>query len=453
MRTFSGIFLLAANSLSLIACVAPLEPPDLERFLDETTGAEGAVRYRSEEEPLDVPEPIPGTLTLSKALHLTLRHSASLQASLSRVRMTLAEAEQARLLPNPVLDLIFRFPEGGGRVVVDVGLSTELILLLRRPQKSKAADSRLFAAAAESVSRTNELVAELRNRYAAVQALDELLPLLEERRQNVARLVSVAQDRLEGGFAARIDVTTLRAQLSELDLEIGEKGSERKLARLRLTRLLGEPSGDAGWTLEAWPELPKLEVNETLWITTALKRRPELQQQNWELEARIAEARLAGLSVYDGAAGILSAEREDDWSFGPGISLPLPLFDTGDARKNRAAAAIAETRHEVLALKRVVVEEVRRAFAAYEAAQRNLDRVRDDLIPLQRQRRAEIEDIYLSGLADVTALLFAEQDLQASQVKMVELEERAASSLTELERVAGGHGAAATILGLSVLKE
>jgi outer membrane protein TolC len=85
---------------------------------------------------------------------------------------------------------------------------------------------------------------------------------------------------------------------------------------------------------------------------------------------------------------------------------------------------------------------VRRARAQLESATANLARVRDELIPLQRQRREDIEAIYLAGQTDVTALLLAEQDLQASQAKLVELEERAAVSLTRLERAVGGPAAA-----------
>jgi outer membrane protein TolC len=66
--------------------------------------------------------------------------------------------------------------------------------------------------------------------------------------------------------------------------------------------------------------------------------------------------------------------------------------------------------------------------------------VRTRLIPLQRERRAQVEAVYLAGEADVTTVLLAEQDLQESQARMVELERKAVVSFVALERAVGGAG-------------
>jgi outer membrane protein TolC len=63
-------------------------------------------------------------------------------------------------------------------------------------------------------------------------------------------------------------------------------------------------------------------------------------------------------------------------------------------------------------------------------------------LPLQRQRREEIEAIYLGGQADITSLIIAEQELRLSQVKLVGLEETRRSARAALERAVGGPAAA-----------
>jgi hypothetical protein len=47
-----------------------------------------------------------------------LQHDPRLQEALAVARVALAGAHQARRWPNPILDIVFRFPEGGGRVEV-----------------------------------------------------------------------------------------------------------------------------------------------------------------------------------------------------------------------------------------------------------------------------------------------------------------------------------------------
>ncbi len=358
------------------------------------------------------------------------------------MRIALAEAEQARLLPNPLLNVIFRVPAGGGTPNVEAGLSLDLLSILQRPRKSNAADDRLRIAVAEAVSTSLSVAASLQERYSAVQALDELSPLLRERREVLAKLIELARARLTFGEASKLDVTTLEAQGVELDLEMSERESERREERLALARLIGQPSDDATWTLEGWAALPDLVGEEAQWLDTGIQHRPEVLARRWELAALGDEAALAGSSVLQGSAVGVDAQRDGSWSVGPAATLPLPLFDTGEARRDKVEAAIIEARHNLVSAQRTVVEEVRRAYASYRAAQSNLHRVRAELIPLQRQRREQVEAIYLAGQADLTAVLLAEQDLQSAQGKLVELERRAAVLLVRLQRAVGGAGIA-----------
>ena len=59
------------------------------------------------------------------------------------------------------------------------------------------------------------------------------------------------------------------------------------------------------------------------------------------------------------AAAGLDTERDSDWSLGPSIALPLPIFDSGEARraKARAQAIAARQRltHHLEIVARVVV--------------------------------------------------------------------------------------------------
>jgi outer membrane protein, heavy metal efflux system len=439
VASFPSVQALALGVL-VAACQSGAPRPDPAADIAAATGVAEPVVLRIEA--LDVADVAPAQLALAEAVRRALHGSPELVAALARVQVALADADQARLLANPILDLVLRFPEGGGRVDIEAGIGQELQSYFRRPRRIQAADKRLQAAVAESVAASLGVVAELGERYAAVQALDELVPLLGERQRTLGALLELARTRLAAGEASRLDVLSLEAQSMEIELELAEREAERVEERLSLARRIGTPSLPAGWQLEPWAELPAELPAEDVWIAAALEHRPEIAALRWELEALGDEKALAGNAWLSGAEAGLAAEREDGWSLGPSLALPIPLFDDGSARRDRARAEVLAARAELLGAQRTAVEEVRRAHAALRAAQANLERVRTRLIPLQEERRAQVEAVYLAGEADVTAVLIAEQGLQETQTKLVELEKRTALALVRLERAVGGGGVA-----------
>lgn len=446
-RVHVSIPVLLIASCVVAGCAAPRPEVAPERAIADAVALDAAITLRVEEEPLDAElvadaGDASSVLTLRAALASGLTASVELQAALARVQRALAAADEARLFSNPVLDVVLRAPTDGGRSVVEVAPSLGIAALLERPRKSSAADARLRGAVARAVTEALDVAAEIAERYAEAQALDELVQRLVERRALLAKLVDVARSRLAFGEATRVDVTTLEAQSVELDLELARRSGEREQARLALARAIGRPSDAATWTLDAWAPLPIGVESERAWIEAALAHRPEIAERRWELAALGDEEALALLTPSDGASAGLAGERDGTWSFGPAVSAPLPILDDGTARRNVVRAEIVAARHELVRVQRDVVEDVRRAHAAFAAARRELARVERELVPVQRARREQVEAIYLAGQADLTAVLLAEQDLQAAQTELVELEREAAVQRVRLERAAGGAGIA-----------
>src|SRR5688500_2394460 len=89
--------------------------PDIDAQLPSAAGvADGAIVFRTEGDPTDADGPAdPGTLTPDEAVRLTLVNNPQVQAAIARLRSALADARQSRLLPNPMLSVVYRFPEGG----------------------------------------------------------------------------------------------------------------------------------------------------------------------------------------------------------------------------------------------------------------------------------------------------------------------------------------------------
>jgi cobalt-zinc-cadmium efflux system outer membrane protein len=423
--------------------------PDIDGAGSDIASASGtsrAIEYRTIGEPIDATDASFETLTLPDAVGAALQHDANLQAALARLRAALADAQQARLLPNPILSVVARFPEGGGKTTIEAGLSAELLSLLQRPRRVSAADHRLHGASSEVLTVALDLVADVQETHATIQSIDAELANLQEQQELVNRLASIARARVEAGEAARLDVLTLDAERMRVDAELLDAQAQRRDERLRLARLLGTPSSAAEWTVAPWqpPALPT--TDEKLWIQQAIEHRPEVMARRWELAALDEESSLAGWNWFDGAEVGIEAERDEgEWSVGPGVALPLPLLDSGQAQRGKATAAQVEARHNLVHAQRQVVEDVRRALASVQSAQRSLDKVRDELIPLLERRHEQATSAYQIGEADITAILLAEQELQEARSRRIELERRVASAHTKLLRAAGGPGIAASV--------
>lgn len=439
---------LALCFLALGGCAGPVPPSDVSQRVREAAGLEEAIEFRQAGGPTDAPDdaaetrPRSGRLGLDEAVRRAVRNDPAVQAALARVRGAAADARQARLLPNPVLAVVFRFPEGGGRPDVDVGLSAELLALLQRPSRIRAADDRLRAAGEEALTGVLDVAAEVQGTYAAIQALDAQVGVLQERRLLIARLLDVARARLAAGEATQLDVLALDGQRVEVEAEALERAAERTDQRLTLARLLGQPSAEADWDLDAWRPPVAETADEAAWVEAALEHRPEVQARAWELAALGGEAEAATLAALEGAEVGAEAEREDDWSVGPALAVPLPLFDWGGARHAKARAARTEARHKLVEARRRVVEEVRRALAALAASRSALELVQSQLLPVQRRLREQAEAAYRAGNADTTVVLQAEQSLQEANAKLIELQRKHSEALYRLHRAAGGAGVA-----------
>jgi outer membrane protein, heavy metal efflux system len=448
------------KAILTIAIVLPLcgggcaSAPPAANYADWVGDVTGDIDVRLEErapEGVDAGEPEPaGVLTLAEAIRRAVLHDPRLQSALARVRVAYADAAQSRLLPNPLLTVGMRVREAGaGTPITDAAIAQDVIALLARPRHTAAADNRLRAAVAEVLTTLAEVVNETQESYVTVQALAEELTALEDRRGLSERLVNLGRARLNAGEGSRLDLMGLETQLLESGVDLAQRRQEMVEARLALARLLGEPSSVANWPLAPWPATEPSRASEAQWLARALHDRSEIRAKQWELAALGDEVALAGLAIWQGGDAGVQSEYDQGWSVGPQLTLPLPFFDWGQAKRAKASAELADARHQMTQLRRQIVQDVRTQFSAYDAALRTLATARDELFPLQQRRAAQAESSYKAGETDLANLLLAQEDLADTRVKVVDLQKKSAVARVRLQRAVGGIGVARSIEAVS----
>jgi outer membrane protein TolC len=432
--------------LTLLAgCQVPQTQTPAEA--SRVSGIANAISFQNHGGLVDVPDNAGKTLALREAVRRALTGDARIGAALAHVRVAEAESRQERLLPNPILNISWRFPEGGGLAIFETTLTGDLMAILQKPRRISVADSRLRAASAEAITIVLEVLFEVQESYAMVQSLEAQLGVVQDRQKIVQRLLDIAAARLQAGEGIRLDVITLQAQRAALAVELAQRRLELREQRLVLAGLIGEPSGAADWQVSEWEAPPAVHEAEAAWLKAALANRPEIRSRLWELAALKDEIALTTLAALEGSDVGVHAERDGAWTSGPDITTPAPIFDWGQAKRAKAKAQRLEARHQLTQLQRQVVEEVRRAYASYAESWATLVGAQSELLPLQKERREQAELAYKSGETDLTPLLLAEAELEDTRAKLVALQEKVTVARLKLQRSVGGAGIAAAVEG------
>ncbi|MBU6290046.1 MAG: TolC family protein, partial [Chloroflexi bacterium] len=288
----------------------PRADVDAARSAGEATGLPAQIEFIAvgpDGGPLDEPDAAGAVLTLADALRRAVTTDPGLQAAMARVRIALADADQSRLLPNPVLNVVLRW--GPGKPQIEASLAQDFVQALQIPRRSSAADNRLRQAAADAVTVAIDVASEVQERYATAQASAEVVPLLRDRMVLLERLAAVAKSRLDAGEGTRSDLVTLQSQRVELQVEIDQAVLSEREERLRLARLIGEPSSAASWSLDAWTAPGNDLQPESRWVDAALLRRPEIQAVTWKLRALGDDEAIARLLPWEGASVGVDAQR------------------------------------------------------------------------------------------------------------------------------------------------
>lgn len=134
------------------------------------------------------------------------------------------------------------------------------------------------------------------------------------------------------------------------------------------------------------------------------------------------------------------AERETDgqWIMGPGLSVPIPIFDTGAARSAGARGQLRQALQRVRAMEIAIRSEARTALAQTEAARARAVYLQQTLIPLRQRITRETLLQYNAMNASVFDLLLAKRAEIETGTAYIEALQDYWIARAELERAIGG---------------
>ncbi len=387
-------------------------------------------------EPVNLPDS-PQTLTAPEAVTLALRHSPLLQADLARLRAAMAEAEQTHLLPNPLLTVALRLPEAGGGAEWDLGLSGALTSLLNRPGRQRAADARVHAAAATALETAFAEMEATRIAHARAVEQEALVPLRLRQEEIAMEILRRTRQRRSAGEAGTSEERGAEHAAARATAEANRAHVAARAARLELSARIGSPGGAADWSLTP-VGLPGPLLTDEDWIRAAAERNPSVERARWLALAEQEEAAIAGAIVREGLEAGAVAEKEAEWSAGPAISVPIPIFDDGTSRRHLAAAEATTAAHLLVAAQRSAQAETRAFWEGFRAAlSRREDLLKREIPPLVALLETA-KSAALAGEVSPADVLRAEDALLTARASALLVELEAHLAFARLLRSAGG---------------
>jgi cobalt-zinc-cadmium efflux system outer membrane protein len=326
-------------------------------------------------------------LTVADVVQVAMLNNRDLQAVYTELGLAQADLVQAGLFRNPMLDAAVLFPLSGARPDLQFGAVVGLLDALYIPLRRRVAAAQFDEAKLRVTGAVLDFAARVRRAFYVHQANEQKLELRQTIVQALTAALDVSRQLHEAGNISDLDLARDRVATETSRLALRSAEIAARQSREHLNSLMG-----------VWGDLTEWEIDVRLPDVPADP--PPLNGVEREALARsinLAHARqriiAAGEQVgYDRATSLipgaevgLEAEREEGWKLGPVLSVPLPLFDQGQARIGRGAAELHRAHQEYYALAVRIRSTARAVRDRVLGAQDRARYYRDILLPLHER--------------------------------------------------------------------
>ncbi len=298
-----------------------------------------------------------GALTLRQALALALMKSPELAVFSWEARAREAEVLEARILPNPELDVEVENIGGsgpfGGLDEAETTLQLGQLVELggKRLSRKRAASLEQDLAGWDYEIERIRVFTDTTKAFVDVLVAQERLALNREFVRLAGKVLDAVAERVRAGKVSPIEKVKAKVSLSTRRIEAERARDELVVVRKVLAAAWGATTPvfrEARGDLERLQEIPPLEV-----VRERMAGSPEMARWMVEIERRRASLDLEKAGRFPDVTlkgGVRHFNPTDDWAFVAGLSVPIPLFNRnqGGTREAQYRLAKAEEQRRVL---------------------------------------------------------------------------------------------------------
>ncbi len=381
-----------------------------------------------------------GELTADEAVAIAVANNPRLQVALAELGIARADLIEASTITNPVLELEWRVPAEPYHPY-ELRLAQSLIELIQLPRRRAVGRAAFDAAQMRVSANVLRFAADARSSYfdliAATQHVAQSRAIAEAAKAGAE--VAVKQHHAEN--ITDLDLENEQALYEQAKLDLARAERQLLVAREALMRAMGLRDATLEWRVpERFPELPASERDQQQLEQLAAQQRLDLAIARREVEIAQKSVPIARLAVLGGVDVDVHYEREPsgEHTVGPGVQLPIPIFDTGRAARTRAEAGYLRARHTLAALEAEASSQLRASRATLDEARARVEYYRDVLLP-RRHRIVELTKLeHNAMLVGIFQLLQARQSEAEAQRDYIDAQRDYWSARTDLDRALQG---------------
>lgn len=377
-------------------------------------------------------------LTAETAVQIALLNNHNVQATLEGLGIAQADLVEAGLLRNPVFTIERRFP---GKAL-EMDLAEEFIDIILLPLRKRVAADQFEAAKLRVAHEVVKSATNARAAFYRAQGDEQILNLWRTVTGATERSAEAALRLNEAGNTTNLDLANQQAQHIQAKLDYAKAQEDAQNSREQLTAELGLWGTQTNWKIA--PRLPEpswVEESVTGLESCAVAQRLDLAAARYEL---YVEARRLGFTRVEAITQQLQItahyerEKEGPQSVGPSLTLPIPIFNQGQAALSRGQARLRQSEQRYLALAVEIRSEVRAARDRMLLARSRVQYYKSTALPLRQRIVTESQLQYNAMQIGVFQLLQAKQDEINSGRGYVEALRDYWVSRADLEKAVGG---------------
>jgi cobalt-zinc-cadmium efflux system outer membrane protein len=385
-----------------------------------------------------------GAVTLRQALALALMHNPDLKAFPYALRAAEARVLQARLLPNPKIEVEAEefggtgFRSGFDAAELSVRIGQLIELAGKRDRRTRLASLGKELVDWDYESARADVVQRVTRAFAAVLAAQERLELAEKVLELSRQAQAAVAQRVQAGKDSPVAELRADVVVSQAHIETQRAAKLLTAARQRLASVWGSrrPSFE-----EVAGDLYEVTRPASLdRIAELIAENPDLARWKTEQDKRRAALRLEkakGTPDITVAGGVQRFEETDDSALIVGLAIPLPLFDRNQGGIQEAAENLARTGEQYKAAQVAALANLSEAASRLSAAYEEVVLLRDEVLPKADRAFAAAQRGYQEGKFDYLTVLDTQRTLFHTQAQFVDAAEAYHAALADVERLTG----------------
>lgn len=424
-------------ALYLVGCASSTDHPDRSALSDDLQQRAGhSLNPKAKPGVFTFPEnvTISDGISQEEAVAIALWNNPTFHETLSKLGFSRADVVQAGLLSNPALSVLFPW----GPKQAEFAATFPLEVLWLRPRRVAAATLEADRVAASLVQNGLDVIRDVQWAYSDLLLAQERVRVAEEAHQLRGRIAELAEGNLRAGNVSELETVSARVDALRAGDEVKRLRQDLLLAGQRLRHLMGMTGNKDLFQFGPGPEISTLDREVSELEREALASRPDLRAAELGMEAAGKRLGLAQSEIFL-ISGVLDANASGKKGFemGPGLQLPIPIFNRNQGGISRARAEMERAAWHYLGVKDQIILEVREAYTRFLQAREDLLSWEQKIIPPLEATVRQGEKAFQLG--DMSLLLVYEntRQLLAARLRQVEVVADQRRAWANLQRSVG----------------